>query len=163
MFSLQLGCMLHNTEGKDCRGRDFVIWTQPAERSHRTLFTVDLKLVEKTLMVVPCSFICLICFTVSFRIAHLSGLTLKLSMSLKLAKISSASSSMYLFSCSRLRFSLLRFGLWRQSEHVGEKMKSVMKTVTAGGIKQKPKTQIEEQVWVRVCIVRARIPQNFFT
>lgn len=59
----------------------------------------------------PCSFICLICFTVSFRIAHLSGLTLKLSMSLKLAKISSASSSMYLFSCSRLRFSLLRLGL----------------------------------------------------
>lgn len=60
---------------------------------------------------VPCSFICLICFTVSFRIAHLSGLTLKLSMSLKLAKISSASSSMYLFSCSRFRFSLLRLGL----------------------------------------------------
>lgn len=63
---------------------------------------------------VPCSFICLICFTVSFRIAHLSGLTLKLSMSLKLAKMSSASSSMYLFSCSRLRFSLLRLGLKKE-------------------------------------------------
>lgn len=69
---------------------------------------------------VPCSFICLICFTVSFRIAHLSGLTLKLSISLKLANISSASSSMYLFSCSRLRFSLLRLGLEGHREHRGE-------------------------------------------
>lgn len=67
---------------------------------------------------VPCSFICLICFTVSFRIAHLSGLTLKLSMSLKLAKISSASSSMYLFSCSRLRFSLLRLGLKKKKHWI---------------------------------------------
>lgn len=61
--------------------------------------------------VLPCSLICRICFTVSFKIAHLSGLKLKLSISLKLAKISSASSSMYLFSCSRLRFSVLLLGL----------------------------------------------------
>lgn len=64
----------------------------------------------------PCSLICLICFTVSLRMAHLSGLTLRSSMSLMLAKISSASSSMYLFSCSLLRLSVLRFGLQDSKE-----------------------------------------------
>lgn len=49
----------------------------------------------------PCSLIWRIWRTVSLRMAHLSGLTLKLSMSLRLAEISSASSSMYLLSCSR--------------------------------------------------------------
>lgn len=48
---------------------------------------------------------------------------------------------------------------------MGEKRKAVKKTVTVGGIK-KIKThtwKIEEQVWVHVCIVRARIPPNFIT
>lgn len=49
----------------------------------------------------PCSLIWRICRTVSLRMAHLSGFTLKLSMSLRLAEISSANSSMYLLSCSR--------------------------------------------------------------
>lgn len=55
----------------------------------------------------PCSLICLICLTVSLRIAHLSGLTLKLSMLERLAEMSSASSSMYLLSCSLRRLSHL--------------------------------------------------------
>lgn len=46
------------------------------------------------------------CFTVSCKMAHLSGLTDKELMSAKLAEINSASSSMYMFSCSRRRFSL---------------------------------------------------------
>lgn len=58
-------------------------------------------------MLLPCSLICLICLTVSLRMAHLSGLTLKLSMLERLAEISSASSSMYLLSCSLLRLSHL--------------------------------------------------------
>lgn len=70
----------------------------------------------------PCAFIWRICFTVSFRIAHLSGFTLKLSMSLKLAKISSASSWMYLFSCSRFRLSTHRLGLWKQGVHLSKRM-----------------------------------------
>ena len=49
----------------------------------------------------PCSLMWRICRTVSLRMAHLSGFTLKLSMSPRLAEISSASSSMYLLSCSR--------------------------------------------------------------
>lgn len=56
---------------------------------------------------VPCSLICLICLTVSLRMAHLSGLTLKLSMLERLAEMSSASSSMYLLSCSLRRLSHL--------------------------------------------------------
>lgn len=57
----------------------------------------------------PCSnlFICWIWSTVFFRILHLSGLTLRVSMSPMFADSSSASSSKYLFSCSRRRFSLL--------------------------------------------------------
>ncbi|TNN41753.1 hypothetical protein EYF80_048088 [Liparis tanakae] len=66
----------------------------------------------------PCSLICRICFTVSLRMAHLSGLTLRSSMSLMLAKISSASSSMYRFSCSRFLLSVLLFGL-RGEKRVG--------------------------------------------
>ena len=51
--------------------------------------------------------ICLICLTVSLRMAHLSGFTLKLSMLERLAEMSSASSSMYLLSCSLRRLSHL--------------------------------------------------------
>lgn len=46
------------------------------------------------------------CFTVSCKMAHLSGLTDKELMSAKLAEINSANSSMYMFSCSRRLFSL---------------------------------------------------------
>ena len=67
----------------------------------------------------PCSLICRICFTVSFKMAHLSGLTLKLSMSLMLAKINSASSSMYLFSWSRFLLSVLLLGLRRNRREEG--------------------------------------------
>lgn len=82
----------------------------------------------------PCSLICLICFTVSFRMAHLSGLTLRSSMSLMLAKISSASSSMYLFSCSRFLRSLLLLGLeWRQRryQNTPKKKKQSVKIATS--------------------------------
>lgn len=57
----------------------------------------------------PCSILFISCIwsTVFFKILHLSGFTLKLSMSLMLADSNSASSSKYLFSCSLRLFSVL--------------------------------------------------------
>lgn len=57
----------------------------------------------------PCSILFINCIwsTVFFKILHLSGFTLKLSMSLMFADNNSASSSKYLFSCSLRLFSVL--------------------------------------------------------
>ncbi len=61
--------------------------------------------IDKVVNSIPCCLIMRICLTVSCNMAHLSGLTDNELMSLRLADINSANSSIYMFSCSRRRFS----------------------------------------------------------